>query len=75
MDMKLLSATGTNLVSHPLSGLCTAGQTKQQLMASDHSEQRTVNKLTQPTWLLYFITGYIGTTQMVFSCFYTFIHA
>ena len=34
MDMKLLSATGTNLVLRPLSGMCTAGQTKWQLIHS-----------------------------------------
>ena len=35
MDMKLLSATGTNLVSRPLSGMCTAGQTKWQLIIQE----------------------------------------
>ena len=39
MDMKLLSATGTNLVSRPSSGMCTAGQTKWQLMIRE-SPQR-----------------------------------
>ena len=32
MDMKLLSATGANLVSRPLSCMCTASQTKRQLL-------------------------------------------
>ena len=49
MDMKLLSATGTNLVSCPLSGMCTAGQTKWQLIIRESLQrlERTLVTLLQ----------------------------
>ena len=50
MDMKLLSATGTNLVSRPhTSGMCTAGQTKWQLMIRESPQrlERTLVTLLQ----------------------------
>ena len=49
MDMKLLSATGTNLVSRPLSGMCTAGQTKWQLIVQESLQrlERTLVTLLQ----------------------------
>ena len=49
MDMKLLSATGTNLVSRPPSGMCTAGQTKWQLMIRESPQrlERTLVTLLQ----------------------------
>ena len=49
MDMKLLSATRTNLVSRPPSSMCTAGQTKWQLMIreSPQRHERTLVTLLQ----------------------------
>ena len=49
MDMKLPSATGTNLASHPPSGMCTAGQIKWQLMIRESPQrlERTLVTLLQ----------------------------